>query len=47
MSTWCGIVWMLGQIEIFLGHHDALFEQVLVDCFAILCWNEHIYMELD
>ena len=33
---------MLGSIEVLLGHQDALFEQVLIDQFAILFRNQHL-----
>lgn len=33
---------MLGQVDIFLGHHDSLLEEELVDSNAILLGHQHL-----
>lgn len=33
---------MLGQVDIFLGHHDSLLEEELIDSNAILLGHQHL-----
>lgn len=33
---------MLGQVDIFLGHHDSLLEEELIDSNAILLRHQHL-----
>lgn len=33
---------MLGQVDIFLGHHDPLLEEELIDSNAILLGHQHL-----
>lgn len=33
---------MLGQVDIFLGHHDSLLEEELVDSNAVLFGHQHL-----
>lgn len=34
-------LWVPGCVEVFLGHHDALFEEVFVDSDAVLLGHQH------
>lgn len=38
-----GKLGMLGQVDIFLGHHDSLLEEELVDSNAILLGHQHLF----
>lgn len=33
---------MLGQVDVFLGHHDTLFKEELVDSNAVLLGHKHL-----
>lgn len=33
---------MLGQVDVFLGHHDSLLEEELIDSNAILLGHQHL-----
>lgn len=37
-----GKLGMLGQMDIFLGHHDSLLEEELIDSNAILLGHQHL-----
>lgn len=37
---------MLGQVDIFLGHHDSLLEEELIDSNAILLGHQHLRPEV-
>ena len=42
LQIWnCFKIGMLWVVEFFLGHHDTLFEEVLIYGNSILLWNEH------
>lgn len=32
---------VLGSVVVLLGHHDALLEEVLVDCYSVLFGHQH------
>ena len=40
-----GQLGVLGQVDVFLGHHDALLEEELIDRNAILLGHQHLVRE--
>lgn len=37
----CFQFWVLGSVEILLGHHDTFLKKVLIDRDAVLLWHKH------